>query len=137
MMNTRAAVIKDAPEVAAVMRHSIEELCHEDHHGQKEILDPWLENKTPESVAEWISSPDYFCVTGLKDQDQIIGFGMLNKAGEILLLYTSPDHVGLSIGHAILTAMSFYENHGYLSSGACSPRPDCLSCQGMFKALLI
>lgn len=81
---------------------------------------------------------------------------MLNRAGEILLLYVSPDHINRGVGRAVLAAMearareweldelrldssvtakSFYERHGYVGTESCGSREDGLLCHAMRKPL--
>lgn len=148
---------EDAGPVAAVLRRSIEELCHADHHGQPEILAAWLENKTPRSVEAWISSADNFCATAVSAAGEVIGFAMLRRDGEIVLLYVSPDSTGQRVGHELLqalerralelgltelsldstkTALPFYRHHGFRGGKACSERADGLSCLAMRKRLV-
>lgn len=143
--------------MAAVLRRSITELCKNDHHDCKEILESWLKDKTPKFVDVWISSPDAYCVTALAESDEIIGFGMMNCAGEMRLLYVSPNYVGVGAGHDLLRAMEeqattwglaeisldstitakrFYEHHGYLSGESCKSRSDGLNCHTMYKSLV-
>jgi len=139
-----------------VLRRSIEELCHEDHRGQASVLDPWLENKTAGSVAEWIVSRDNHCATATAESGEVVGFGMMSREGEVILLYVSPDSVGSGAGHGLLealerqarawglselfldstlTAKGFYERQGYRGAGSCRPRADGLFCLAMRKRL--
>jgi hypothetical protein len=53
----RDAVVADAPAACDVLRRSIAELCGADHKGDPAILERWLANKTPESVASWMTQP--------------------------------------------------------------------------------
>jgi hypothetical protein len=53
-MEIRDAVPEDAPAAREVLRRSISELCHADHHDDPVILGRWLANKTTEIVASWI-----------------------------------------------------------------------------------
>lgn len=156
MTKIRKSLSRDATSVAQVLRSSITELCYDDHQDRQHILEPWLANKTPEFVNTWISAPDAYCVTALTESDEIIGFGMLNRTGKMLLLYVKPDHVGTGAGHALLqaiedrarswglaevsldstvTARSFYQRHGYLDSDSCKSRSDGLNCHAMHKPL--
>jgi len=156
LTRVRESALADAAAAAAVVRRSIKELCHEDHRGQASILEPWLENKTAGSVAAWINSPDKFCTTATVESGEVVGFGMLSREGEVVLLYVSPTWVGRGVGHGLLdsmesaardwglaelfldstlTAKDFYERHGYRGDGSCSERPDGLHCLAMRKRL--
>ncbi len=156
VIKTRKSVPSDSTIVAEILRRSFAELCCDDYENSRDILEAWLVDKTPKSVDTWISSPDAYCVTALTGSDKIIGFGMLSRAGELLLLYVSPDHVGAGAGHGLLRAIenqaaawglvkvtldstaaakSFYEYYGYRSGESCKSRPDGLSCHAMYKSL--
>lgn len=155
-MRVRKSVPNDAASVVVVLRRSIKELCHEDHLGQRDILELWLANKTHKSVAGWIVAPTNFCVTALSALDEVIGFGMLNRSGKILLLYVLPENIGSGVGHKLLealeyqakawglaelslgstvTAKTFYERHGYNGENPCQNRPDGLFCFAMQKKI--
>jgi GNAT superfamily N-acetyltransferase len=155
-IRTRPATHADAADAANVMRRSIRELCVEDHRRDPKVLERWLANKTQASVAGWVASADAFCVAATDADEALIGFGMLTRTGEILLLYVDPDAVNRGAGHALLEAMErrarewrlatltldstisarrFYERHGYIGRGECGPRADGLSCHAMAKQL--
>jgi GNAT superfamily N-acetyltransferase len=139
-----------------VLHRSIRELCFDDHRGDAKMLDNWLANKTPESVAAWIASDDDFCSVAISPDNDVIAFGMLNRSGELLLLYVSPESVGQGAGYALLIAMekearkwgleaitldstvtarTFYERNGYVGADGCAERTDGLSCHAMRKSL--
>lgn len=142
--------------VADVLRQSILKLCQADHGGDPETQRRWLANKTADSVEEWISAGDSYCVTALSDAGSVIGFGLLRREGEILLLYVHPAYVGHGAGHDMLaaleqrarewglteisldstrTAAEFYRRHGYMRAGSCRERDDGLACLAMRKRL--
>lgn len=150
----RKSLVSDSTMVAEVIRRSVTELCVADHHNESDILESWLANKTPESAEEWISAINSFCVTALAESNEIVGFGMLSREGEINLLYVSPDQIGTGAGRDLLSeierhamalglekifldstdsAMNFYENHGYTHNGSCDSRSDGLNCNRMSK----
>lgn len=56
-MEIREAHTVDAEQACALLRRSIQDLCHADHSGDATRLASWLANKTPENVAAWISNP--------------------------------------------------------------------------------
>lgn len=157
-IQTRLAETTNVAAIVTVLRRSIRELCFEDHRGDPKMLDDWLANKTPESVAAWIASDDYFCTVAVSPDNDIVGFGMLNRSGELLLLYVSPDVVGQGAGYALLVAMEnqartwgleaitldstatarkFYERNGYVGVRAAAIRADGLSCDAMRKSFAI
>ena len=155
-MRTRTAEAKDAVAISTVLQRSIRELCFEDHRDDPRTLDNWLANKTPESITAWIASADDFCVVAVSPDNDVVGFGMLKRSGELLLLYVSPEAVGQGVGYALLvaledrartwgletitldstaTARTFYERNGYVGAGTCATRSDGLSCDAMRKQL--
>ncbi len=75
-MKIRTAVREDAIEVSRVVRMSIEKLCMADHQGDKAILERWLANKTPETVARWLTNPDNINLVAVDDSEAILGSGV-------------------------------------------------------------
>ncbi|MFW2405421.1 MAG: GNAT family N-acetyltransferase [Gammaproteobacteria bacterium] len=144
-----------------MLRRSIRELCFEDHGDDPQTLDNWLANKTAESVHAWVESAEDFCTVAVGAAGDIVGFGMLSRPGELLLLYVSPEAVGKGAGYALLVAMEqqaasweleaitldstltarkFYERNGYESIRKSAARTDRtrtdgLSCDAMRKRL--
>lgn len=139
-----------------MLRRSIVELCRADHRGRPDVLERWLANKTPEEVSAWIANADSYCASAVADGGEVCGFGMLAAAGEILLLYVSPEHVGRGVGRDLLraleeravdrglgeirldsslTARGFYARHGYVDAESCGGRTDGLFCHAMRKTL--
>ena len=103
-MEIRRARIEDAGAACAVHRRSIIELCQADHHGDPAILDAWLASKTPESVRAWIERPDRTYLVAEED-GAILGVGSITDAGEVLLLYVSPDARFRGVSKAVLAAL--------------------------------
>lgn len=132
----RPALVTDAEAACDVLRRSITELCIADHRGAPEILDGWLENKTPDTVRGWIESG-----TVLVDERdaRISGVAMVDlTAGWIGLNYVAPEARGTGVSTALLgemerllaeaghawagltstgTAHSFYLSRGYSDQG--------------------
>ena len=100
----RMATPADAEAACAAIRRSIAESCIKDHHRDPTVLATWLANKTPESVRNWIASPDAFCVVAESD-GAILGFALLTMPGEISLCYLVPEAQGFGIGRAMLTTL--------------------------------
>ena len=90
MIGVRDAVHDDAEAMCVVLRRSISELCVPDHNGDREKLDAWVSNKTPENVRSWIDRPDQRVLVAV-DGSAICGVGAAAANGEILLNYVSPD----------------------------------------------
>ena len=136
-MKIRDAVPEDAPAACEVIRRSIIELCAADHHNDPAILDRWLANKTPETVASWIRKPGNSVLVAV-ESDTILAVGCVTDAGEITLNYVSPDARLRRISRALLVALEtraqergnkrcillstetahrFYESAGYVVDG--------------------
>ena len=84
---TRRAVLSDADAACEVVRRSIVDLCHADHHGDSETLAKWLANKTPANFERWIASKEHIALAAEID-GALVGFGLLNLQGKIAF-YTS------------------------------------------------
>ena len=134
----RAARLEDAVKLCAVVRASIEELCSVDHQGRSDILAAWLDNKTPENVASWLSNPEVHVYVVEMDGD-IVGAGGSTIGGEIVLNYVSPSARYQGVSSALLaaledqawrddateikldstaTARRFYQSRGYEAKGS-------------------
>lgn len=111
-MRIRAAIPDDAVEICNVLRRSITELCTADHGGRDDILLPWLANKTPENVGEWIEQPFQTLLVAEIDS-AMAGVGLATDEGEILLNYVSPDYRFRGVSKALL---SEFEKHLLLRS---------------------
>ncbi len=100
-MLIRAARTEDAAAACQVLRRSIIELCHADHHGDPAILEKWLANKTSEFVASWIDHSDNHVFAAV-EANVVVGVAMINCRGEILLNYVSPDARFRGVSKALL-----------------------------------
>jgi GNAT superfamily N-acetyltransferase len=103
-MEIRDAVLADAPAACQVLRRSITELCTADHRNDPAILERWLANKTPESVASWIAQPASSMLVAVEG-GIIRAVGAVTSAGEITLNYVSPDARFRGISRALLSAL--------------------------------
>ncbi|MGH8182388.1 MAG: GNAT family N-acetyltransferase [Rhodanobacteraceae bacterium] len=142
------AELQDASAAMCVVRRSITELCVTDHHGDKETLDRWLANKTPETFQGWLSNPDNFCVVAESGGD-VFGVGLLRRSGQVLLFYLAPGSQRQGIGRAIHVALEtravqwalpflqlestadarrFYEKLGYKATGEPVHKYGVLQC---------
>jgi hypothetical protein len=86
----REATEADAAAAVGVLIRSISALCVADHGSDPSRLRAWLENKTVQNTAAWISSPDNYCVVALID-NVICGFSVLSRSGTITLCYVDPS----------------------------------------------
>jgi hypothetical protein len=89
-VEVRAAQREEASAICAVLRRSIAELCGVDHRNDQQVLEIWLANKTPEMVEHWIANNANSLIVAVEG-DAIRGVGCVDKAGEIMLNYVSPD----------------------------------------------
>jgi putative acetyltransferase len=153
-IDIRQALPSDAQEACALLRRSIEEGCAADHGQRAEILQPWLSNKTPDTVATWIASPSNYVVVAVRGQ-QLAGMALLTKAGKLALCYVLPGELRSGIGSAMMRAVedqarcwdigklhmhcpasgsAFFERLGYVNAGrdkACFG----LECDFLWKKL--
>ncbi|HEV2564982.1 MAG TPA: GNAT family N-acetyltransferase [Microvirga sp.] len=151
-MEIRIARTEDAQQASTVLRRSIQELCQADHNGDAAKLADWLSNKTPETVAAWISHPQNLVLVAT-DGAAILGVAAMTKTGEILLNYVSPDARFQGVSKALIsrleaqarelgldrctlnstkTARKFYQSLGYQEEIA----PANSSCRSMAKTLI-
>ena len=134
----RKATAQEAESACAVLVRSIKEICAPYYDNDEEILDQWLENKTPANVRRWIESDRSYCVMAINAEGQVLGFASISGA-EIMLNYVLPEVLHRGIGkrmlqaleaHAVVSgvdhirlvssipAKAFYEWNGYVSNGA-------------------
>jgi GNAT superfamily N-acetyltransferase len=137
----RRADISDAAGAVAVVRRSITSLCVGDHQGEPATLSAWLANKTPARFEQLIGRADRLCLVA-SINDEVVGFAAMSLAGEIGLLYVSPEvrfhgvsasllaaleqeACGLGLNELSLsstgTARRFYMERGFTECG--DPRP--------------
>jgi len=156
MISVRPAEQRDADAAIDVVRRSIAELCVTDHRNDVETLALWLANKTPQNFLAWLSNVDNFCVV-VESSDRLLGVGVLQRGGEILLFYLAPGAQRQGLGklvHAALeekagqweltslhldsTALAcpFYEALGYRRIGPAIARFGVLQCFPYAKQLL-
>jgi GNAT superfamily N-acetyltransferase len=154
-MRIRRATDADAEAAAETLRRSILELCAADHNDDPAILEPWLANKTPEQFRAWLTDPVGCVVVAETDAAPIAGVAACTDAGEITLLYVSPDARFQGVSKALLawledrlrdrgltearlsssrTAHRLYLARGYRDDGPPVPRRGAIS-QPMRKAL--
>ena len=153
-MNTsiRVAEERDAEAACNVLRRSITECCSEDHKDDPALLGPWLENKTPENVRAWITSPGNYAIVA-EAHGKIVGVAMMLDSGEITLCYLLPEARFKGVGRMLLadlesranqlglgevrlqstrTARRFYERNGFRSCGTAGSSLG-VSCAPMVK----
>lgn len=101
-MEIRAARIEDAECACLILRRSITELCHQDHHGDAATIAAWLANKTADNMRRWIEQSYVF--VAIEDM-AILGVGAMTSSGEITLNYVSPDARFRGISKTILARL--------------------------------
>jgi GNAT superfamily N-acetyltransferase len=110
----RTAGPDDASDACRVLRRSITECCGADHHGQPEVLQSWLGNKTPDNVASWIASPSNYTLVALRD-GALVGIALLTQAGKLSLCYLLPEAQHAGIGKALLDGVEGQARHWGIS----------------------
>lgn len=130
----------DGAEAVNVVRRSISELCIADHEGDAREVADWLSNKTETTWGEWLMRSDATVLVAV-NASEIVGVGMINHDGEVLLNYVRPDarfsgvskallesleNVAIEVGsrecilESTKTARKFYESCGYKSTNETS-----------------
>lgn len=150
----RKARPEDATNACALLRRSIAEVCAPDHQGRPDVLDAWLGNKTPATVAAWFAASTNHAIVAERD-GQLLGLALLTQAGKLALCYVEPGALRSGVGRALLAAVedqarawdirklhlhspgscaTFYERHGYANAGL---ERSCfgLECNLMWKQL--
>jgi N-acetylglutamate synthase-like GNAT family acetyltransferase len=153
-IDIRIAAPADAVAACKVLRRSIQECCEQDHRDQPAMLESWLGNKTPQTVAGWFSSPSHFSLVAERD-GALVGVALLTQAGILSLCYVLPEALHSGVGKALLagieaqarqwnisvlrlhstaTASGFFARHGYVNAGK---EKSCygLECDFLWKHL--
>lgn len=103
-MRIRRATLIDASGGIDTIRRSITELCIPDHRGDMQKLGSWLSNKTVASWATWVAREDAVVLVS-EQESKIVGVGMADFRGEILLNYVHPAARFSGVSKAILSAL--------------------------------
>jgi N-acetylglutamate synthase-like GNAT family acetyltransferase len=132
----RPARAEDAEPAVRVLRASITELCHADHHDDAATLERWLANKTVDVFRQWLADPESFFVVAER-AGAICGVAAIHR-GDVTLCYVQPGTERSGLGTALLGALearakekrltelrlrstdharAFYERHGYVATG--------------------
>jgi len=104
MFSVRAAQIQDAEAAVDAVRRSITESCTADHRGDADTLAKWLANKTVENFGSWLANEENYCVVA-EARGAVLGVGLIQRRGEVLLFYLAPEAQRQGIGTAINTAL--------------------------------
>jgi GNAT superfamily N-acetyltransferase len=151
----RRAEALDAAAICAVVRASITDLCVPDHKGDADILERWLDNKTPQTVARWIANPDNVMLVAVEGE-HVLAAGCIKRSGEIVLNYVATEARFRGASSAMLealeaearelglqrctlesttTAHRFYLSRGYVDVAGCDYGKFGLACLPMEKRL--
>lgn len=135
-LQVRKAGISDSAACSAVLCSSIRELCTADHNGNEQIIDCWLDNKTPETLRNWIQNSESIIYVA-EVEGHVVAVGGV-RGSEIALNYVLPCYRGLGVSTAMLrelesvlldlgfrniqltstaTAHDFYRKAGWVDSG--------------------
>lgn len=98
----RQATPADAQTAADIVRRSIEALCVPDHGGDPQRLQAWLANKTADNFQRWIGAS--LCAFLAERAGTGGGFALVTSAGELALLYVTPELQHRGAGKALLAA---------------------------------
>lgn len=91
-----------AREACGVVRRSITYCCTLDHRNDPAVLDAWLANKTPDTVARWMTSPGAMA-WGAFYNGEIVGFALV-AGGSLALCYLVPEVLHQGVGRVLLLA---------------------------------
>lgn len=146
-LSIRHARIDEAAAIAALVRDCITQLCIEDHGGDREIIDKWLENKTEGELRDWLNRRD-LAIFVIDADNGIVAAGCHDSRGVVLMNYIAPEHrlaglssamltylegamreLGLSESRLVSTATArrFYEARGWQAYGELIP---CMGVNG-------
>jgi GNAT superfamily N-acetyltransferase len=101
-MEIRRPRPEEADEACRVIRRSIAELCHADHHGDAPTLALWLANKTADNMRRWIEQRHVLVAA---DDGAILGVAAMTDAGEVILNYVSPDARFRGVSKALIAGL--------------------------------
>lgn len=100
----RPATSSDAVAACEVLRRAITECCIADHKNDLSLLEAWLGNKTPEMVGTWFASATNHALVA-SVAGEVVGIGLLTRAGKVALCYLLPEVQGRGIGKALLAGL--------------------------------
>lgn len=107
----RQAIVFDVFDISRVLIASITDLCSADHGNDPTRLAPWIADKSPQHVREWLSAGGPVLVA--ERDGHICAVGLALEDGFISLLYVAPDAQRQGMGCALLTALE----HQMLAQG--------------------
>ena len=103
----------DGVSAIKVLRASISGLCSADHNDDEREIAGWIANKTELAWKSWVKREDAaVCVAEIAAE--IVGVGMVDQRGEILLNYVRPDARFSGVSKSILNALEDFARSRYV-----------------------
>lgn len=99
----RKATVFDVFDISRVLVASITDLCVADHGSDPKRLAPWVANKSPQDVRDWLTAGNPVLVA--EGHGDIRAVAQALEDGFISLLYVAPEAVGQGLGRALLAIM--------------------------------
>lgn len=125
-VQVRSAKHEDAENALTVLRESITVLCVADHQNDRQTLEHWLANKTPERFERWLSDPSSALLVA-ELAGSVRGVGKVTRAGKVELCYVAPGFQRRGIGYQLLRGLEARAHEWQLSElwldsslGACA-----------------
>ena len=94
----------DASIAISVLRRSICDLCVADNQGDARALSDWLRNKNAVAWVVWVGRKDAIFLVA-EQACAIVGVGMVDHKGEILLNYVDPEFRFQGVSKNMLAAL--------------------------------
>ena len=105
MIKIRIATEFDASNISHILCESIRHLCILDHHNDENMINAWIQNKSPQNVRLWVTEESNITIVNSCRQNVLNGVCMSSRQGEILLLYVDPQFVNQGIGSNLLSEL--------------------------------
>ena len=96
-----------AESLSEMWRRSIKELCFQDHHNNLDILNNWLSNKSPKSLASAFAEQSLAWYVAINNK-QVIGVCMFGYDGILRALYIHPEFTNQHVGSSLLKQAETY-----------------------------
>src|SRR5688572_22277654 len=100
-MLIRDARVGDLEAMSRMLIASITELCEADHRGDQTIIDRWIANKSPASLAGWLANPANHNFVAEKE-GEVLCVGAFHDEGEVQVNYVSPAARFAGVSKAML-----------------------------------
>ncbi|MNK96740.1 hypothetical protein D3C87_1170360 [compost metagenome] len=101
----RIAKSSDAEAACEIFKSSVLNICGPHYNNDRQILDYWNSNKTPDKVLSWIENKDFYFLVA-QSKGAIEGLAFINETtGELYAVYLIPQAVGFGLGQKLLDLM--------------------------------